>query len=233
MFSKQTIEQTSKKLKRFFSLLFLLILNLSSVKAQNYFATHLGIDFNIPFKNKYGLDAGIAHRNFLYENASKKADYLELIFLPYYKLNSKNKVSTGVKFKNKQLFEKEFKDELRFIQQFDQTFKKEKFNIKTRFRIEERIRNQFSFRNRYKVGFYFPVLNSKEEKIWELHTETEALWNIPLKGKTSFDQRFSFGISKMLSENYDLFFQIQYRNIDYTNHPKDYLLMNVHLKVSL
>src|SRR5699024_3390088 len=106
-------------------------------------------------------------------------------------------ISLVLRYRAKKLFDNARTDEKRLSQQYAHSHNLNKVKFKGRLRIEQRFRENFNLRNRYRIGTSFDLNKSQDKlKKWSLTVDTEFLWSISSKKRPVFDQRFSMSLKK-------------------------------------
>lgn len=160
--------------------------------------------------------------------------FLQLSVAPSFSINSNQSVSLEVRYRIKELFDSQLTDEKRIIQQYSHSHTLNKVKLKGRLRVEQRFRDRFNLRNRYRIGVSFAInKNSNPLKEWIFTSETETLWSITPHKSTTFDQRFTVVLEKPISEKIVLKLKPQYRYLDYTHDARDVWRVYGILSISL
>lgn len=208
------------------------------LKAQDNveFLAEPEFSIDLATKTRWSHSFGIASRDIIFEEEQFhfNVQHIELSHFTGYKLNKANKVSLGVRYRFKELFNDTKTDELRIVEQFSHAIKKENLKIGHRLRIEQRITDITRNRSRYRFSLEFPLNNTEEpRKIFSLKTSAEALWMIGKKIPTTYEQRLSVSVGKQIGVNTDLDLGIQYRLSDYTHQAEHNFILITGLNVKI
>lgn len=176
------------------------------------------------------------YRSSFYDSGKFDFDtsFLELNAAPTFSINSTHSVALILRYRAKKLFDSDRTDEKRLIQQYGHSHDLNKVKLKGRLRVEQRFRENFNLRNRYRIGVTF-ALNENPDKLkkWFLTADTEFLWSISSKKRPVFDQRFSMSLAKAISNTFTFKIKPEYRYLDYTNEKDGHLRVYAILAISI
>jgi hypothetical protein len=221
-----------------FPVLFLVLFLNQNLKAQENVELLIEPEFSIDLDTgtRWSHSFGIASRDIIYENEgfNFNALHLQLSHFTGYKIDAANKISLGVRYRFKEIFNNSKTDELRIVEQFGHAVKHQDLKIGHRFRIEQRITELTRNRTRYRFSLEFPLKKMEQpQKTFFLKTSTEALWMIGKKIHTVYEQRLSVSIGKEIGVNKALDFGLQYRLSDYTHHPEHRIFLMTGLNLTI
>lgn len=225
---------------RYFQIALLLIFALfpSSMLAQEDLLTQVDVDWKYQPnpEGRWSYSLGSIYRSPFY--SSGKFDYntefLELNVAPKYSINSNHSISLIFRYRIKELFDDELTDEKRIVQQYNHSHSLSKVKLKGRLRIEQRFREKFNLRNRYRLGVSFPLNKSDNSlKEWMFTLDTEALWSINPNKSPTYDQRFTVSFKKPISEVMSFTFKPEFHYVDYTHDSKSIWRIYAILSMSL
>src|SRR5690554_4412734 len=225
---------------RYFQIALLLIFALfpSSMLAQEDLLTQVDVDWKYQPnpEGRWSYSLGSIYRSSFY--SSGKFDYntefLELNVAPKYSINSNHSISLIFRYRIKELFDDELTDEKRIVQQYNHSHSLSKVKLKGRLRIEQRFREKFNLRNRYRLGVSFPLnKNDNPLKEWTFTFDTEVLWSITPHKNPTFDQRTSVVLEKPISKMLTFKLKPEYRYLDYTHEAHDLWRIYAILSISL
>ncbi len=166
-------------------------------------------------------------RYFLHKDALQYTQQqVDVFHFSTFKLNFIHKLSFGVYYRNRDWFDTG-SDELRFMQQFN--YIKQRLGVRYghRFRLEQRIFDNFTaFRQRYRFAVDFP-LNGEKLDIGEAYFigSTEALLSLSKKTTPLLDQRFTTQIGWQVSQSLKLQGGLEYRLESYNASTKSFLFV--------
>lgn len=208
-----------------------------SGKAQNDLAILAEPELKINLSNEgpWSYDFGIEYRNLAYLKEFKfEGQHVELSHTTRYSLGKYGKVGLGIKYRFKEVFEALWHDELRFIEEYSLSHKRKRLKIGHRFRFEQRLRENTSFRLRYRLSFGFPLTHSKEKiKGWEFKANAAILWSFAKTNRSELEQRLGISLKKGISENTNLSFGPEYRYQNYIHDPESALFFLGTLSINL
>lgn len=171
----------------------------------------VALNYNV--SKNYSVNFALRSRYFLYQDTfTYKQQQLDFYHFSTFKLNYIHNLSFGIYYRNRDWFETG-SDEWRFTQQFNYTKQQLGVRYGHRFRLEQRIFDNFtSFRQRYRFAIDFP-LNGEKLNIGEpyLICSTESLLSISKLTKPLFDQRVTTQIGWQISEKLKLQTGLEYR----------------------
>lgn len=206
--------------------------------AQETLYTEIGAKhkFNPNPEGRWSYNFSGRYRSSFYDSGKFDFDtsFLELNAAPAFSINSNHKVSLGLTYRLKKLFDSDRTDEKRITQQYGHSHDLNKVKLKGRLRVEQRFRENFTLRNRYRIGITF-ALNENSDKLkkWTLTADTEFLWSISSKKHPVFDQRFSMSLAKPISNTFTIKLKPEYRYLDYTHEKDGHLRVYAILAISI
>lgn len=217
--------------------LFFTILS-SSMLAQEDLLTQIDVDWKYKPnpESRWSYSLGSIYRSSFY--SGRKFDYdtefLELNAASSFSIRSNHSVSLTFRYRIKELFDSQSTDEKRIVQQYNHSHKMGGMKLKGRLRVEQRFREKFALRNRYRLGVSFPLNKTDNSlKEWSLTVDTEVLWSITSYKSPTFDQRFTAVLEKPLSKMLVFKLKPEYRYLDYTHDAHDlwrfYAILSVFL----
>ncbi|MCB7481663.1 DUF2490 domain-containing protein [Christiangramia sediminis] len=205
--------------KKFLLLPFLLLSGL--LFSQEDFSVYAEPEFslNIESDSRWSYNFGVGNRNLILQNETDqlRVQHLELSQFTSYEVGFYSKLSLGLRYRFREVFEDSREDEIRITQQYGRSRKFNRVKIAHRIRFEERFREQTSFRSRYEFSVEFPLSGDRvDEKEFFMVTNTEALWSMGKQQKPSFEHRFGISVGNELFRNTKLDIGLEYRLDDYT-----------------
>ncbi|HLS31553.1 MAG TPA: DUF2490 domain-containing protein [Flavobacteriaceae bacterium] len=206
--------------------------------AQETFYTEIDAKwkFNPNPENRWSYSFGSKYRSHFYDSGDfgHDTDFLQLNAAPSFEINSNHSVSLEFRYRIKKLFDNQKTDEKRIIQQYNHSHKSNRLNFKGRLRVEQRFRESFTLRNRYRFGVSFPLnRNPNKLKRWKFTADTEFLWSIGPEKNPRFDQRVSVALAKPLSDTFTFKLKPQYRYLDYTQNKRSVWQIYATLSISI
>ena len=226
-------------MKNFQITLLLLVTFLSfSMIAQEDLLTQIEVDWNYKSKSesRWSSSLGTIYRSPFYSSGKFDFDteFLELNASQKYSIKSNHSVSLTFRYRIKELFDSSRIDEKRIVQQYNHNHKLNGVVLKGRLRVEQRFREKFTLRNRYRIGVSFPLNKTDDSlKEWSLTVDTEVLWSITSNKSPVFDQRSTVVLQKAISKMLVFKLKPEYRYLDYTHDAHDLWRIYAILSVSL
>lgn len=207
-----------------FFLPLLLFFNFLPVKGQDNFYVVLNPMFAVGISNdsRWSFFFGIEKQDLIYGDD-------QWIFTPKqisvsafgnYLIGTNSFFGLGLEYKFRSHFEDKIKDEQKIALQYG-VFKKYKvFKIGHRFRFEEHLKVENSYRTRYRFLMEFPLSQNQiyKNSIF-LIFNTEVLWTISKKISPNFGVWTGSSLGYGISDNLRATFGIQYRYENYTHIP--------------
>lgn len=228
------ITSSSKNLVLFVFLAFMAF----STKAQDDFSSFLepeiSVNWNRP--NRWSFNFAFGNRDIFYKNEETQftVQHVELTHFTSYEVGFYGKVSLGLRYRFREMFDNSNQDEIRVVQQYSRERSYNRVALAHRFRLEERFRERTTFRNRYRFSVEFPLNGDRVDKNeFFLVTETEALWSLGKNEIPSFEQRFSTSLGRSISRDMKLELGTEYRLDDYTNDTAGELFFYTQLSISI
>lgn len=225
------------KYEHLFILIGFVLLSIPLAAQETFYSE---IDANWKFEPKpesgWSYKLGSRYRSHFYDSGDfvYETDFLQLNAASSFKIDSIHSVSLEFNYRIKELFDSQNTDEKRIIQQYNHSHKFNRLNLKGRLRLEQRFRENFTLRNRYRFGLSFPLNKNPDKlKIWNFTADTEFLWSISSKKQPSFDQRVSIALTKPISNTFTFILKPQYRYLDYTQNKRSVWRVYATLGISL
>lgn len=180
------------------------------------FQTESAWFFNLEAKNRVNTN--------LNPNGSSDFWYLQLDAESYYHFNDQQNFSLVLRYRGKRIYDSQATDEKRIIEQYEQLYPLGATEFKWYFRFEQRFHDRFTWRNRLKFEWSWPLLGSPN-RLQELYVKPslETLWTLANHQNPSFDNRIKMAIIKPISKIFSIELDAEYRYKDFTNHPHDEL----------
>lgn len=223
--------------KQLFLIIFL-IFTVLSANAQDNFSSFLepeiSVNWNRP--NRWSFNFAFGNRDIFYKNEETQftVQHVELTHFTSYEVGFYGKVSLGLRYRFREMFNNSNQDEVRVVQQYSRERSYNRVALAHRFRLEERFRERTTFRNRYRFSVEFPLNGDRVDKNeFFLVTETEALWSLGKYEIPSFEQRFSTSLGRSISREVKLELGTEYRLDDYTNDTAGELFFYTQLSISI
>src|SRR5690554_3981895 len=224
------------KLSRLFILVSFILFSIT-VSAQNTFYSE--IDAKWKFKpvpeNGLSYSFGSLYRSKFHdsEKLNYNTDFLQLNVAQSYAINSNQSVSLEFRYRFKNLFDSRRTDEKRLIQQYNHKNNYKNLSFKRRLRVEQRFRENFNLRNRYRFGVTRAINNHPDKlKNWLLTADAEILWSVFPKKHPTFDQRFSLILEKPITNTFTFELKTQYRFLDFTHQGSEVWRVYATLNIS-
>lgn len=210
----------------------------SSMLAQEDLLTQIDVDWSYKpnQESRWTSTLGTIYRSPFYTSGrfDYSVEFLELNASQKYAIKSNHSVSLTFRYRIKELFDSERTDEKRIVQQYNHSHKMGGVKLKGRLRVEQRFREKFTLRNRYRIGISFPLNKTDNSlKEWSLTVDTEVLWSITSYKSPTFDQRFTAVLEKPISKMMVFKLKPEYRYLDYTHDAHDLWRIYAILAISL
>lgn len=228
------ITSSSKNLILFTFLAFMAFSASAQEKFSSYLEPEISVNWNRP--NRWSFNFAFGNRDILYDEQETQftVQHVELTHFTSYEVGFYGKVSLGLRYRFREMFDDFNHDEVRIIQQYSRERSYNRVALAHRFRVEERFRDQTTFRNRYRFSVEFPLNGDRVDKNeFFLVTETEALWSLGKYENPSFEQRFGASLGRAISKDLKLELGTEYRLDDYTNDTSGELFISTQLSISI
>ncbi len=218
-------------------ILFVIIISFSGRAQEKDFAVFLEpeIAVGIDPDNPWAYSFGVANRNIVYNENKFQVDtrFIELSHFTGYSLNDNQEIGIGIRYRFEESFVENQDNEIRFLQEYENSRSYNYFELSHRFRIEERFREITSFRGRYQLSLEFPLDGSSENQEFTLETATESLWSLGKDELPELAQRISLGLGANLNQTTSASFGVQFRYEDYTHDPETELFIFTGLNLKI
>ncbi|MEM9680647.1 MAG: DUF2490 domain-containing protein [Bacteroidota bacterium] len=186
------------------------------VMAQSNFESlnESSIALNYKHSETYHLNVSIQSRAYIFQDDqfTYQQRQFDLTHFSTFSLAYNKSVSLGIRYRNRDLFD-DNSNELRFTQQFNYTMRREPARFGHRFRLEQRIFDDFTVhRLRYRYAIDFP-LNGLKVDVREPYFigAMEALFSIGSTTRPEWDHRTTVQIGWLLTKSFKLQFGLEYR----------------------
>ncbi|APU67864.1 DUF2490 domain-containing protein [Christiangramia flava] len=208
------------------------------MRAQDAFSAFLepeiSINWNRP--NRWSFNFAFGNRDILHERQETQfsVQHLELTHFTSYEVGFYGKLSLGLRYRFREMFDNANHNEVRIIQQYARERSFNRVAVAHRFRLEERFRDRTTFRNRYRFSVEFPLNGDRVNRNeFFLVTETEALWSLGKQEKPSLEQRFGVSLGRAISKDAKLELGTEYRLNDYMKETAGELFISTQLSISI
>ncbi len=198
------------------ALLFCAFFVMLSIKAQHNYEglNESGFAINHKVSSSYRLNFSLSSRAYLYQNEvfNYEQRQIDLTHFSTFYLSYNNSLSVGLRYRNRSLFN-DSSNEIRFTEQYNFTTSLEPLRFGHRFRLEQRILDQFTVhRMRYRFAVDMP-LNGLKLDIGEAYfiAAMEALFSITSAARPEWDHRTTLQLGWLLSESFKLQVGLEYR----------------------
>ena len=217
-----------------FSLIFAFSANRAQAQEDDFFML-IEPEFavGIGTEGRWAYSFAISHRDIIYaeDEFVFEPQHIELAHSTAYALAENHAVSLGLKYRFEELYDETETNEIRLIEEYENSGMINSVEREHRVRFEQRFRESTTFRARYRFALEFP-LNGSEGDL-ALGANTETLWSFGQEHEPELDQRLELTIAKGLSDNSAITFGFQYRYEDYTHNPVSNLFFISGFKLSL
>lgn len=187
-----------------------------SIKAQSNFESlnESGFAINHKVSSSYRLNFSLSSRAYIYRDDvfNYEQRQIDLTHFSTLYLSYNESLSLGVRYRNRDLFD-DSSNELRFTQQYNFTKSIDPIRFGHRFRLEQRILDQFTIhRMRYRFAADMP-LNGLKLDVGEAYliAAMEALFSTTPVARPEWDHRTTFQLGWLLSESFKLQVGLEYR----------------------
>lgn len=218
------------------AVLFCLISGISTAQSDFTIYSEPEFSLNLDSPNRWSFNFGIGNRNLMMEDEQGKFDarHLELSHFTSYEVGFYSKLSLGLRYRFREVFEDSQHDEIRITQQYGRSKKFDLIKIAHRLRFEQRFREETSFRSRYEFSVEFPLNGERVDKNeFFMVTDTEALWSIGKEQKPSFEHRVGISVGNEIFKDTTADVGLEYRLDDYNNHPASELFITAGISLSI
>lgn len=216
-------------------LLMVPVVGVAQERFKGYFEPFIDLGYDIT--DNYSHEISIEERTVWYDHASFKVDLkqLEVSHFSILKLNDKNAVALGVKYRFKENFQPGEENELRFTQEYKYDAQPNATEFKHRVRVEQRITSTSnSHRFRYNFGITHG-LNGPKIDLGEVYLigDLETLLTVASTSKPKYEQRMGAGVGIVFSNSIKLELATEYRLDDFTQDLGQELFLITGMKVKL
>ena len=198
-----------------FPLLLLCSNDLSAQTPHSYFYEN---EFNveIPSETEWSFEVGLGNRGMLQERmeggrvSGYQHDHIEFNQFTLYNTSENLTLALGLRYRLREMFDPEEKDEFRIIQQLEYESSSSTINLEHRVRTEQRFREATIYRLRYELEGSYPLNN-----YLEIGAATEALYAVTSSLKPEAEQRFSIRFINSSLDKLGIEVAFQYRMENY------------------
>ena len=222
--------------KHFLLILLFLISGVSSAQSDLSIYAEPEFSLNLDQPNRWSFNFELGNRNLVLENEKGifEARHLELSHFTSYEIGFYSKLSLGLRYRFRELFDDSQQDEVRITQQYGRSRKYDLLKLAHRVRFEQRLREETSFRSRYEFSLEFPLNGTRIDRYeFFMVLNTEALWSIGKAQKPSFEQRIGFAIGNEIFQNTKADLGLEYRLDDYTNETASEIFITTGVTISI
>ena len=161
--------------------------------------------------------------------------FLEVNHFATYRINTKMKVSAGYKYRWREPFEESGEYEHRLTQQFAYTHFAEIVRLVSRFRTEQRIRNDaFAQRYRYRISADMPLSGETlDAREFYLVASTEMLYEAVDVEINTWENRTAGSIGYQFSPNLKAELNLTYRLENITRSTQDFIFIHTNVFINL
>lgn len=199
-------------------LLPLLLSGNDALYSQNPHVFYYENEFNleIPTRSAWSFEAGFANRGMLEERlegervSGYEHNHIELNQSNTYRASENLKLSLGLRYRFRKIFDADEANEFRLIQQLEYEQPDFPIDLEHRIRIEQRFREATIFRARYELETSHQLNNN-----FSLGAATEALYAVSPSTKPEAEQRFSLGLQNSSFDKLQLELKLEYRMENY------------------
>lgn len=194
------------------------------------------IDLNWDPSGRWSYHFEVGNRNLIYEKDSLKLNVQNAEFTHFtaIKLGLNGTAAGGIRYRFREIFDEVSTDELRLMQQYTHKHNYDLLGVAHRFRLEERFRENTSFRNRYRFSVQFPLNGeSADSNDLFLKAKTETLWSLGKYEKPSLDQWTGLYVENRLLQDLSGEIGLEYRLKDYTQNTTGEIFLSTKLNISI
>ncbi len=219
-------------------LLFFALVSYKKTRAQEDFSMLIDPEFslNINTNSRWSYNFNFSNRDILFENKDYnfEAQHLQLSHFTSYEIGFYSKVSLGIRYRFKEIFDKDIQDEIRIVEQFGHSRKFNALKIAHRIRLEQRLREIITYRTRYRFSAELPLSGQRiDQSEFFIIGNTEALFSVGREERPKLEQRFSIALGNDIWANTKATLGLQYRYEDYTGNPGSELFITSEITLSL
>lgn len=227
----------SSKLLLFFTLTIVIV---GSAQNGTELLWQPSTQINIKTASRWSYNFGSEYRNTITQSVSNApleftSKHLQFSHNTSYEVGFYAKVSAGIMYRFRDIFEDDKANELRFTQLYNYAKFYNALRLGHRIRADQRLfRDETIFRFRYRFALDVP-LNGLELDLHEFYTlaSIEALSSFGEEIAPEIDQRFNLGLGYQLFKDTKLQVELEYRFEDYFNATQHRLFVNTSLSYSL
>jgi hypothetical protein len=214
------------------------LLGFQNIKAQENFSMLIDPDFsiNIDTDSRWSYNFNLSNRDIIYEDGDYNFDaqHLQLSHFTSYEIGFYSKVSLGISYRFKEIFDKDIQDEIRLVEQFGHSRKFNALKIAHRARFEQRLREITTYRTRYRFSAELPLSGQRvDQSEFFIIANTEALFSLGSEERPKLEQRFSIALGNDIWAKTKATLGLQYRYEDYTGNPASELFITSEIILSL
>ncbi len=209
-----------------------------SLRAQENFTALMDpeVAVNLTTENRWSFNFSVSNRDIVYQdnNLNFQARHIELSHFSSYEIGFYSKLSLGIKYRFREVFDKDIHDELRIVEQFAHSRKYNALKTAHRARFEQRIRDYTIYRWRYRFSLEFPLSGLRvDEHEYFMVTSAEILYSVGEQMSPAPGNRFSISFGRSLGNSTTISLGLQYRYEDYFTKPVTELFFTSGLRVSI
>lgn len=177
-------------------------------------------EVKLPQQGKWNFFFGTGNRYlFLSEVDGAKINeweqqHIELTHFTQYYSGKNAAVGLGLRYRFREIFSEDLRDEVRIYQQFDYTHTGSFLTPAHRLRFEQRFREETTYRLRYELGISQPI-----GKSFDLRISSEFLYSMLKDQKPEMEQRITLELENYTFKNLELNLGLEMRREDLTGLP--------------
>ena len=206
-------------------------------QAQEKFATYFepSLELSYQISPNYSHSFGVENRNIVYRQG--EFDYyvkqIDLSHRSDFQIHPDYTLGLGLQYRIEQAFDRDEENEFRLHEQVVYTPHNSNYNIKHRFKVEQRFYAiETKHRIRYKLAYTFPLSEEKKSQPY-LKADTESLLELGKSQKPEFEQRLGVGMGWSINSKTTLEVGAEYQLEDYTQDLIHELFLLVNLGITL
>ena len=194
------------------------------------------LSLNYKPETRWSFNFEFTNRNtFPKSEEAYKVQHLELSHFTTYQSGFYGSFSLGLRYRNRDLFDTERSNEVRFTQQYNYVRSYNQYRIGHRFRLEERLyTGETAYRLRYRLGIDFPLQGLRLDT-GEFYTaiNLENVYSVQDREKPDFNQRLSLTLGNKISAATKLQIALEYRKDDYLLDESNRVFLYTSAKIDL
>ena len=194
------------------------------------------ITLNYDPDNRWSYNFEIANRNLaaVDDDGSTGVQHVEISHFTSYEVGFYSKLSLGIRYRFREMFDESRHDEVRITEQFGLSKNYNRVKVAHRWRFEQRLRGNTTFRTRYRFSVQFPLNGDRvDASEFFMVGDTEALWSLGKYEKPDLEHRFGLALGNKIFQNTNADVGLEYRLGNYLLQSEHSLFITAGLTIDL